>query len=287
MRTAAFALVVVCAAALMTGAAALTMEDKSTIRHTWTFADTAAPKDVKIDNIEGSITVTGEHVPSVELVAERTIRAESKEKIQEAQQKVKLDLTQDGNTVEAYVDAPWRCQGGGIHDRGSRYYGYRVRFDMQLKVPLESGVFLRTINDGEIKVQSINGSFDVENINGGVEMLEIGGSGRAYALNGPVKVVFSRNPQSECYLGSLNGSIDGFFPTGLSADIHLKNFNGSIYSDFPVNYLPGSTGQNREQRGNKFVYKTNDFFGVRIGNGGPEIKFDGFNGNICIHEKKQ
>jgi len=285
MRTATFALVIVCAAALMAGAAALTVEDKSTIRHTWTFADPAAPKEVKVDNIEGSITLTGERVPSVELVAERTIRAESQDKIQEAQQKVTLNLTQDGNTVEAYVDAPWRCQ-NGIRDRGPRYYGYRVRFDMELKVPLETGVFLRTINDGEIKVRSINGSFDVENINGGVEMLEIGGSGRAYALNGPVKVVFSRNPQSECYLGSLNGTIDVFFPAGLSADIRLKNFNGSIFSDFPVSYLPGG-GQSREQRGGKFVYKSNDFFGVRVGNGGPEIKFDSFNGNICIHEKKQ
>jgi len=286
MRTAAFGLVIVCAAALMTVAAALTVEDKSTIRHTWTFADPAAPREVKVDNIEGSITVKGEHVPSVELVAERTIRAESKEKIQEAQQKVKLDLTQDGNTIDIYVDAPWRCQ-NGIRDRGSRYYGYRVRFDIDLKVPAETGVFLRTINDGDIKVQNTNGSFDVEDINGGIEMLEIGGSGRAYALNGPVKVVFSRNPQAECYLGSLNGAIDGFFPAGLSADIRLKNFNGNIYSDFPVSYLPAATGQNREQRGNKFVYKTNNFFGVRIGNGGPEIRFDSFNGNICIHEKKQ
>lgn len=282
-----FALIIVCsAAALMGGTGALTVEDKSTIRHTWTFADTAAPKEVKVDNIEGSITIAGERVPSVELVAERTIRAESREKIQEAQQKVKLDLTQDGNTVEAYVDAPWRCQ-NGIRDRGWRYYGYRVRFDLELKVPLEAGVFLRTINDGEIKVQSINGSFDVENINGGVEMLEIGGSGRAYALNGPVKVVFSKNPQSECYLGSLNGAIDAFFLPGLSADVRLKNFNGSIFSDFPVNFLPGGGQTQREQRGGKFVYKTNDFFGVRVGNGGPEIKFDSFNGNICIHEKKQ
>lgn len=285
MRRPAFALVVVCSAALMGSTGALTVEDKSTIRHTWTFADTASPREVKVDNIEGSITVTGQRSQSVELIAEKTIRAESQEKIREAQQKVKLDLTQDGNTVEAYVDAPWRCQ-NGIRDRGPRYYGYRVRFDFELKVPLEAGVFLRTINDGEIKVQSINGSYDVENINGGVEMLEIGGSGRAYALNGPVKVVFSRNPQSECYLGSLNGAIDAFFLPGLSADIRLKSFNGSIFSDFPVSYLPNG-GMTREQHDGKFIYKTNQFFGVRVGTGGSEIKFDSFNGNICIHEKRQ
>jgi hypothetical protein len=50
--------------------------------------------------------------------------------------------------------------------------------------------------------------------------------------------------------------------------------------------LPGRAGV-REQRDGKFVYKSNEFFGVRVGNGGPELKFDAFNGDIRIRNREK
>jgi len=116
--------------------------------------------------------------------------------------------------------------------------------------------------------------------------VEVSGSGHAYALNRPVRVLFKSNPAAESDFGSLNGDVDIAFQPGLSADLWMKTFNGHAYTDFDVVALPGRAGA-REQHGGKFVYKSNEFFGVRAGNGGPELKFDAFNGDIRIRNREK
>jgi hypothetical protein len=64
----------------------------------------------------------------------------------------------------------------------------------------------------------------------------------------------------------------------------MKTFNGHAYTDFEVTALPGRAAV-REQREGKYVYKGNQFYGVRIARGGPELKFDAFNGNIEIRKR--
>jgi hypothetical protein len=132
----------------------------------------------------------------------------------------------------------------------------------------------------------MSGAFDVENINGGVELVEVSGSGHAYALNWPLKALFSRNPAGASDFGSLNGDVEVGFRPGLSADLWLKTFNGNAYTDFDVAALPGRPPV-REQRGGKFVYKSSQFYGVRAGQGGPELKFDAFNGDIRIRSREK
>jgi hypothetical protein len=271
-----------CACAVFIGAAGLDLEEKDTIRKSWTLAN-PAQVEVTVDNIDGSIEVSGYAGRDVEMVASRTAKAESEQAMQKAREQVRLDFSQTEGEVRAFVDAPWRCRDGGINYRGERRYGFRVSYDFNLRVPAQVRLFLRTINHGAITVRNVSGDYDIENINGGIEMAEIGGSGRAYALNGAVTVRFNRNPQGPSYYGSLNGDVDLFFLPNLAADLRLKTFNGGIYTDFPVTSLPSSAAK-PERRGTKFVYRSNDFFGVRVGAGGPEIKLDGFNGNIRIHE---
>ena len=284
MRKAALTILAAIAAPAWTALAELDVQEKATIRKTWTISVPADQMEVKVDNIDGSIDVVGYSGRDIEIVADQTIQAESNDKLQRAKQEVRLLLEQKGNSIEAYVDAPWRCQ-NGINYRGWRYYGYKVSYDFRVKLPPEARLYLRNINRGGIKVMSMSGNFDIENINGGIEMLEAGGSGRAYALNGKVKILFTRNPRAESYFGSLNGDVDLYFRPNLAADFRLKNFNGGIYTDFPVTYLPASSPK-QERRNGMFVYHSNDFFGARVGNGGPEIKVEGFNGNIRMHERE-
>ncbi|HEV8129815.1 MAG TPA: hypothetical protein VGQ81_01070, partial [Acidobacteriota bacterium] len=183
-----------------------TVEEKQTIQKVF---DLSAPRRIEVDNLHGSIHVEGYDGHEVQLVAHQTIAAESKEKLQEARQEVRLDISQKDNRLFLYVDGPFRCHcsNGSMNFRGWRHYGYKVSFDFELKVPRDTGVSLRTVDDGQIKVENISGDYDVENINGGIEMVEVAGSGRVYALNGRVKVVFSRNPRSASSFGSLNGRV--------------------------------------------------------------------------------
>ena len=247
-----------------------------------------AAKSVDLDNYDGSITVTGSGTQEIKVEIHKTIRARSAEKAQEAKREVQLDMAPHDDGLHIYVDGPFRCKcgDGSINWRGSRFYGYEVSFDFTVQAPRSTNLRLRTVNRGNIRVENIAGTFDVENINGGLELLEVSGSGHAYALNRPVKVLFSGNPAAASDFGSLNGDVDITFRPGLSADLWMKTFNGHAYTDFDVTALPGRAGV-REQRDGKFVYKTNEFFGVRAGNGGPELKFDAFNGDIRIRNREK
>jgi len=247
-----------------------------------------AAKSVDLDNFDGSITVTGSGTQEIKVEIHKTIRARSAEKAQEAKREVQLEMVPHDDGLRIYVDGPFRCKcgDGSINWRGSRFYGYEVSFDFTVQAPRSTNLRLRTVNRGNIRVENIAGTFDVENINGGLELLEVSGSGHAYALNRPVKVLFSGNPAAASDFGSLNGDVDITFRPGLSADLWMKTFNGHAYTDFDVTALPGRAGV-REQRDGKFVYKTNEFFGVRAGNGGPELKFDAFNGDIRIRNREK
>jgi hypothetical protein len=261
----------------------LTVQEKENIERTF-----PAAKRIDVDNLDGSVTVVGSDSHDIKVEIHKTIRARSPEKVQESKREVRLDMTQQDDDLRLYVDGPFRCkcQDGSINYRGSRFYGYEVSFDFTLRVPRETNLRLRTVNRGDIRVQDIDGVFDVENINGGLDLVDVAASGHAYALNRPVHASFRRNPTGASDFGSLNGDVEVAFLPGLAADVWLKTFNGSAYTDFDVTALPSRPAA-REQRDGKYVYKGNQFYGVRVGAGGPELKFDAFNGDIRIRNREK
>jgi len=259
------------------------VEQHETIEKKFVLSGTAAG-NVIVYNVEVSIQVTGRPGSEIRLVARKRLRADSPEKAAEARRDVSLDISQDANTVRLYVDGPFRCRDGGIRMHGRQ--GYQVRYDFELQVPPDTTVSLKTVNDGEIKVEGTAGDYDVENINGGIQMAEVSGSGRVYALNGRVHVLFRENPRAASSFGSLNGEVRVSFQPGLAADLRFKTFNGGVFTDFPVTYLPVQAAAG-ERRDGKFVYKSNEWSSVRVGRGGPELSFDAFNGNIRILNREQ
>jgi len=259
-------------------------EEREKIERTLTFSNPSATKTVVVDNVNGSIHVEGYDGREVQLVVHKRVFAETAEKLETAKRKIRLDISEEDNTIVLYVDAPYRRGDGGIDHPGWRYFGYDAKFDFELKVPNDARIFLKTINDGDIRVQNVRGDFELDNINGGIEFSGAAGSGRVYALNGDVTVTFVQNPQSDCFFGSLNGEVNVTFLPGLAADLRFKTFNGEVYTDFPVTYLPPRQAT-RERDNGKFVYKADRAFGARVGEGGPELEFDAFNGDIYIIEK--
>jgi len=260
------------------------VREKEDIQKTLKFSKTGQEKYLELENINGSIRVVGYNGDEVKLTAHRSIEARSKQKAEEAKEKEKLEISEEDNLMLIYIDTPYRRKDGSINYKGPKYYGYKVTFDFELKVPYETNIDLETINDGDIYVENLGGNFDVNNINGGVEMREVAGSGKAYALNEDLEVVYSKNPTSDCYFSSLNGDVKVTFLDGLSADFRLKTFNGEAYTDFEVTHVP-DVASTKESKKGKYIYKTNKRTRVRVGKGGPEIEFDGFNGDIKILKK--
>lgn len=262
------------------------VEEKEEIRKTLKFEDPSKPKEVVVDNIFGSITVEGYNGQEVQLLAHKTIKARTKEIIQKAKEEVELDITEDGNTIDLYVDGPFRCDNKGRSGRRWRNPGYEVHFDIELKVPHKTSLCLKTVTKGNIEVKNIDGEFEIKNVNGKIKMTDVAGAGEAHTVNGGVKVLFTKNPQSDCSFRTINGDIEISFQEGLSADFRLKTFNGDAYSDFPMTYLPSRAAVSKRHEG-KYIYKSDRFVGIRIEKGGPEIKMDTLNGDLLIAKRNK
>jgi hypothetical protein len=261
------------------------LQEKETIRKT--FSMTAAHKILEVDNIFGSIEVTGGQGDQVQLVVNKTISAESKDRMEAAKKEVTLDITDQPDFVKLYVNGPFRCNCNDGHDGCGGWHGdrgYTVKMDFQLQVPRNIEVKLKTVNSGRVRVQDVTGNFSVHNVNGGIEMQNVAGSGVAKTVNGGVKVSFRENPREKSDFGTINGNIDLYFVRGLAGDFRFKTMNGAIYSDFEMTMLPAHPVSS-EQHGTKFVFRTDRYTGGRIGSGGPEIKAENLNGDIRVLER--
>jgi hypothetical protein len=260
------------------------VKEKEKIERTLRFQNPSQLKEVWIDNIFGSITVEGSNGEEVVLLVHKTIKAKNKEKLQKAREEVKLDIKEEGNTIDLYVDGPFRDYEGKRGKRGRYDPGYRVHYDFQVKVPHQTNLSLKTATDGKIRVENVNGAFDIRHANGEIDLIEVAGSGDAHTANGDVRVIFSKNPQSSCSFKTVNGDVKVSFLKNLSADFRLKTFNGDGYSDFPIKYLPSRPAKKGRKDG-KFIYKSDRFVGVRVDRGGPEILMDTFNGDLLIQKR--
>lgn len=260
------------------------VKEQETIRKSFSLA--AGERRLEIDNVWGSISVRGASSDQVQVLVNKSIRAESKEALEQAKKEVSLDITQPANGVKLYVNGPFRChcQNDAGCDHG--HLGYVVKMDFEVQVPNSIDLALNTVNEGDITVEGVSGHYSVRNVNGAVDMQGIAGAGQARTVNGGVKVAFTGNPQSASSYSSVNGDIDLVFLPKLSADLRFKTFNGNIYTDFPMTALPQRQPTEEHQNG-KFVFRADRYSGGRVAAGGPEIKIETLNGDIHIRERNQ
>lgn len=258
------------------------IEEKQTIHKTL-----PAAHRLEVNNIWGSIRVSGYDGSEVQMTALETIRADSQSKLADAKRDVKLDITEQDGKARLYVDGPFRdhCKDGshGVHWDGNP--GYVVKYDFEVRVPRRMAYELRTVNEGGIHVDGVNGDFEVNNVNGSIELRSVAGSGTARTVNGEVTVQFTANPRAASTFGSINGAIDLAFQPDLSADFRIKTFNGAVYTDFDMASLPTRLVSNESTPG-KQRFKTDAYTSTRVGHGGPNIQIDGFNGEIRIRHAK-
>src|SRR5712672_479171 len=180
--------------------------EQEKIEKTFAMPAGAGRRTLEIDNVWGSIEVVGTASDHAQLIVNKSIRAESKGKIEQAKKDVTLDITQQGDVLKLYVNGPFRCN---CHDceRSRDDEGYVVKMDFQVQVPRDIDIKIKTVNEGHVSVRDINGSFLVRNVNGDVQIRNIAGSGTARTVNGPVKVSFRQNPREASDFETVNGRL--------------------------------------------------------------------------------
>ncbi|HVW87415.1 MAG TPA: hypothetical protein VHB50_22165 [Bryobacteraceae bacterium] len=257
------------------------VEEREPFHHTF-----ANDNSLDVDNVNGSITVIGDDGNTIRADGEKIIRAFDQQEAQRAKREVVVDANEKDGVAQLYVNGPFRNRndhGGedhGFHEHREREY--EVTYNFTIRVPRATILRLHTVN-GDVKTEETSGRFDAHSINGKINMTNIAGSGTADTLNGSTVITFRENPKAESFFKSFNGQVDVGFQPGLSADMRLKTFNGSAWTDFDSTAI-AATAEPGEKKDGKFVYRSNRLSSVRVGSGGPELKFETFNGNIRIRK---
>jgi hypothetical protein len=251
---------------------AWTVEDQETVHHS--YAGGPGHK-LAVHNFAGAIHVTGGG-SQIEVTLVRHNRAASAGKLAEAKREVTLEITEQAGEVKLQQDYHQR------NFRGDRE-GYLVDFDYDIQVPAGTALALENFNS-EIAVKGTSGDFNLHSFNGRIEADDITGAGSVHTFNGPVKIGFLHSPERDISVKTFNGAVDAYFPHGLNAELSYKTFNGGVFSDFEV--APGEPKASAAGAGTKYVYHSGHSGSGRIGQGGPKLAFEGFNGPIRLHEAK-
>jgi hypothetical protein len=257
-----------------------TLEEREAVHHTFTGDNT-----LDVDDVNGTVTVIGDGGNTIRVDAEKVVKAADAAEIARGKREVVLDVNEKGGVAQLYVNGPFRdndrrSEDHGFHDHREREY--EVTYNLTIHVPRATVLQLHTVN-GRIDTTDTTGKFDVHAVNGTVKMNNVAGSGTTQTVNGEITAVFRENPKADLSFKTVNGRVDVSFPPGLSADLQLKTFNGSAYTDFDATALASPPGE-AERKNGRFVYKTNRFSNVRVGSGGPVLKFETLNGNIQIRK---
>lgn len=270
-----------CAVAL--AASSYRLEEREAFHHTFSNDTT-----IDVDEVNGWISVVGDSGNTIRVDAEKVIRADNAEQMALGKREVVLDVNEKNGTAQLYVNGPFRennraSENHGFHEHNDRHYD--VAYNFTIHVPRTTALRLHTVN-GKIDAADTAGTFDIHTINGALKMSNVAGHGSAETLNGETSITFRKNPDGDSLFKSFNGKVDVSLQPGLSAKLQLKTFNGSAYTDFDTTALAGSAGK-MERKDGRFVFKSDRSSNLQVGSGGPELRFETFNGNIQIHKLAQ
>ncbi|MEL6537928.1 MAG: DUF4097 family beta strand repeat-containing protein [Bacteroidota bacterium] len=159
--------------------------------------------------------------------------------------------------------------------------------DYDIKVPRNFNLTLKTVNQGTISVEGINGQHEISNINGRLELKDISGSLIANTVNGDIVVSFDDIDKDEpMAFNTLNGEIDLTFPPSAAFNMKLQTQRGEVFTDFPFEAMPSSPRVERTANGGTTQIKMEDWTYGKINGGGPEFIFKSFHGDIIIRKQK-
>lgn len=252
-------------------------QDKVTVP----LSNPSQPATVKIHLIQGSITVTA-GAPAGQVIVQSASRSGEKERlprgVPEGMHRIDtdrggFDIEEDHNVVTIGGGRGWGGMGGNV----------------EVQVPVNTSLDLKSVNGGKIEVTGVNGDIEVENINSSIDLNNVSGSVVASSQNGHIVVTMNKvTPNKPMSFTTLNGKVDVTLPADTKARLRLKTSNGSVYSDFDVKTEPDASKpvvkDSRKENGKYIIQMDRSVYGT-INGGGPEYRFETMNGSIMIHKK--
>ena len=259
---------------------------------------------VMIFNVNGAITVLGYEGSKVIVEATRTIKGKTDRRLELGKEAVRLGVQDRADTILLYTEGTCsmfgqqRSRRNNNGNRKTNYWGYLWNdcenrnnckeeydyvMDYVVRVPSGVNLYASTINNGDIKVENVTGTVFIDNINGSISLQNIAGATDASTINGTVDLTYTRNPPRDSRYYSLNGDINAFFRKGLTAMLSFESFNGDLYTNIAqVENIPITVEKRPQEKGIKYKVLANRY---KIGNGGVNLDFETFNGNVYLKEQ--
>lgn len=248
---------------------------------------TVSPSSVlAVYNIDGHIKVEGYDGNKVIIEVDKTLSGKTNEILEEGKREFKLEFEQKNDSVVVYIAEPWDSRPNQNKDRWNnnhRKIEYRHNLNFTIKVPKTMNLRVSTINNGDIVVNDVEGWMKVNNINGKITVKNAKKANEIHTINGDVNINYTTLPPDNAQYYTLNGKLTVIFPNNLSADCSFKSFNGELFTDFEnVEKLPSKITKIVKENPEGTTHKLSKGSTIRIGNGGKNLKFETFNGNIYI-----
>lgn len=261
---------------LLLGATGLAAQDASELFEI-PLSRPSAPGQLVLQQIEGSIRVSGYSGKTVKVKA--TFKGSGDEKEPEEMENGMKRI----RTVSGKVTGEESDNTVFIRNKG---WNRIVDFDIQ--VPENFSLKLKTVNNGEITVNGLNGTFEISNVNGSIRLSAIAGAVTADSINGDIVVFFREvDPAASMAFSSLNGDLDVRFPEDLKASIKARSDWGDVFTDFDLNLEKEQSAVKRKQDGGTYKLEIEDWVKGTVGGGGPQLLFKTYNGDVFIRNLKR
>jgi hypothetical protein len=230
-----------------------------------------------VDMNSGSITVVGSSVNEVLVkysVPEKKVKDKDKGgKNEDGLNRIggsalDLEASEKNNVVEVESDS------------------WNQRVDLEIQVPQNFDLHLKTYNNGDIVARSITGEVEADNYNGKITLENISGTAVADTYNGRILVTFdSVIPDTPMAFTNYNGNIDLTFPANYKASFKMKTKQGEIFEGFDMTIEESKPRTETQRESGEYKVKIDDWIRGSINGGGSEISMQTYNGDLYIRKK--
>jgi hypothetical protein len=238
------------------------------------FSDPSRPGAIRVQMMNGSISVRGED--------RRDIVVNSEVGVDDDRERRRGRAAQDAIGLRQLTPGP----GLTITEENNRIAitgnSFNARGNVELRVPARTDVTLRGLNGELLAVENVEGEIEVSHQNGRVRLTNVAGSVVAQSQNGDVHVLLTRlaGDKAMSFI-SFNGNVDVTLPSAARANLKMRSDNGAIFTDFDVEVGQAEQPQPSRQNG-RFRIELDRTITGTINGGGPEFELRTFNGNVYL-----
>ena len=240
------------------------------------FSDPSRPGKVEAQLLHGSIVVRGENRRDVSVVMRggAPVRERNDRPVPPGMKRLNqtagFEISEERNEIKIEASS-FRPSNASL----------------EIRVPLRTNLELGSINGQTITVENVEGEIEVESLNGSVTLTNVAGSVLANTQNGPITVTLARVMADKAMaFTSFNGKVDVTMPGSIKANLKMRSDNGDIFTDFDVQLqqAPAAAGRGTRNNRGKFQVEVNRALYGTVNGGGPEIELRTFNGTIYLRK---